>query len=104
NVEYPFLQHIYNFYDVEDKVTNVHLPDEGHDYGPSKRAAMYRFMAERLGLNLAAVQNSDRKIDESAITIEKAGPMHVFNETDALPARALHDAAAVERALRELQK
>src|SRR6185503_15337075 len=88
-VEYPFLQHLYNYYGVEEKVNNVHLPDEGHDYGPSKRAALYRFMAERLGLNLAAMQDANGKIDESRITIERAGPQHVFTESDPLPSRAL---------------
>jgi len=103
-VEYPFLQQIYNYYDAEDKVANVHLPDEGHDYGPSKRIAMCRFMAERLGLNLAAVLDAERKLDESRITVERAGPMHVFGDANPLPPRALRDAAAVQRALQDLQK
>jgi hypothetical protein len=64
---------------------------------------MYHFMAERFGLNLASIQDADGKIDESRITIEHAGPMHVFNEDFPLPARALRDAAAVEQALRKLQ-
>jgi len=103
-VEYPFLQKIYRYYGAEGNVVNVHLPTEGHDYGPSKRAAMYRFMAERLGLNLSAIQDADGKIDESQITIEHAGPMHVFNDDFPLPANALRNAAAVEHELRELQR
>ena len=103
-VEYPFLQKIYAYYAAEGNVMSVHLPAEGHDYGPSKRAAMYRFMAERFGLNLAAIQDADGKIDESQITIEHAGPMHVFDDNFPLPARALREAAAVEHALRELQR
>ena len=102
-VEYPFLQKIYAYYAAEGNVMSVHLPAEGHDYGPSKRAAMYRFMAERFGLNLAAIQDADGKIDESQITIEHAGPMHVFDDNFPLPARALREAAAVEHALRTLQ-
>lgn len=96
DVEYPFLRRIYGYYDAEANVANVHLPDEGHDYGPSKRAAMYRFVAERFGLNAAAV-------DESRITIERAGPLHVFDDAFPLPAHAL-PYAAVERTLRELQQ
>jgi dienelactone hydrolase len=103
-VEYPFLQRIYGFYGAETKVANVHFPEEGHDYGPSKRAAMYRFMAEQLGLDFATVQNAEGQIDESHATIEKSGPMHVFSEEAPLPAHALRDAAAVERALRVLQE
>jgi dienelactone hydrolase len=104
NVEYPFLQRVYAYYGAERKVANVHLPSEGHDYGPSKRAAMYRFMAQHLGLNLAAVQNGEGRINESSITIELSEPMHVFNKANPLPAHALHDAAAVERAFRALQQ
>jgi dienelactone hydrolase len=103
-IEYPFLQKIYAYYGAEQNVVNVHRPDEGHDYGPTKRDAMYRFLAERFGLNLAAVLDAGGKIDESKNTVEKSGPMHVFNEAIPLPARALKDAAAVETALHSLQK
>jgi dienelactone hydrolase len=103
-VEYLFLQKIYRYYDAESNVANVHLSSEGHDYGPSKRNAMYRFVAERFGLNLAAVQNADGKIDESKVAIERSGPMHVFNDTFPLPDQALRDTAAVEHALRNLQQ
>jgi len=103
-VEYPFLQRIYGYYGVEKDVANVHLADEGHDYGPSKRAAMYRFVAERFGLDLAPMRNVDGQIDESKVIIERAGPMHVFDEAFPVPDRALRDAAAVERTLRALQQ
>ncbi len=103
-VEYPFLQKIYAYYGVAGNVQNVHLPTEGHDYGPSKRAAMYRFMAERFRLNLAAIQDANGRIDESRITIEHAGPMHVFNDDFPLPANTLRSAAAVEQELRDLQR
>ena len=56
--EFPFLQKIYGYFGATANVANVHLADEGHDYGPSKRAAMYRFVADKLGLNLAAVQGA----------------------------------------------
>ena len=39
-----------------------------------------------------------------AVTIEKATAMHVFNAEYPIPSHALHDGAAVERALKELQK
>jgi hypothetical protein len=55
-IEYPFLQRIYALYVAEENVANLHLPHERHDYGPSKRAAMYRFVAERFGLNLSPMR------------------------------------------------
>ena len=63
---------MYKVYGALDQVENMHLPDEGHDYGPSKRDAMYRFMARHLRLNLAAVETPDGKIDESDTTLEPA--------------------------------
>ena len=37
DVEFPYIQHIYELYNQKGNVENVHLPDEGHDYGMSKR-------------------------------------------------------------------
>lgn len=102
-IEFPFLQKIYGYYGAEGNVANVHLPNEKHDYGPSKREAMYRFVAERFKLKLAAVEDASGKIDESKVTIEKPELMHVFNDAHPLPARALHSAEAVEESMRALQ-
>jgi dienelactone hydrolase len=103
-VEFPFLQKIYAYYDAQDDVANVHLPNEKHDYGPSKRNAMYHFVAQRFGLNLAAVEDANGKVDESKVAIEKPELMHVFNEAHPPPARALHSADSVEQSLQALQK
>ena len=62
-MEYPFIQRIYNFYDAKNQVRNVHLPDERHDFGPNKRQAVYAFFADVFGLD-------KRMIDESKVTIE----------------------------------
>ncbi|MEJ7739660.1 MAG: hypothetical protein WKF97_19720 [Chitinophagaceae bacterium] len=78
--EYPYLQRMYNFYGKQERVKNVHLPDEGHDYGLSKRVAMYSFMALHLGLNLGAVKNKEGNIDESTCTIEEEPAMYVFGK------------------------
>ncbi len=101
--EYPFLQKIYGYFGAAQNVRNVHLPLEAHDNGPSKRAAMYRFVAEHFGLNLNAVLGSHGEIDESKITIEPLDALRVFNETNLRPASAVGDAAAVEGSLRKLQ-
>ncbi len=103
SIEFPFLQKIYGYYGAAGSVANVHLPDEGHDYGPSKRAAVYRFFAQKLGLNLAAVTSADGKIDESRVTLEKAAQLRVFTAEFPIPAHALHDGAALAARLRSLQ-
>jgi dienelactone hydrolase len=102
-IEFPFLKKIYAYYGAPENVANVHLPSEGHDYGPSKREAMYRFVGEKLGLNLAAALTTDGHIDESHTTIEKAAALHVFTADFPIPPDALHDAAAIRRAITALQ-
>ncbi|MES2693568.1 MAG: acetylxylan esterase [Verrucomicrobiota bacterium] len=103
-IEYPFLQKIYGYYGAGALVTNVHLADEGHDYGPSKRAALYRFVAEKFGLSLAAVQAADGKIDESRVTTETPAQLRAFNAECPVPHNALHDIASLEKALQVLQQ
>jgi dienelactone hydrolase len=103
-IEFPFIRNIYGYYGAEKNTANVHLPTEGHDYGPSKREAVYRFVAEKFGLSLAPTLDAEGKIDESHVTIERYGPMHTFDDKFPLPANALKDIAAVERALRALQR
>ena len=61
----PFLQRIYGFYGRSDQVANVHLADEGHDYGPSKRQAMYAFLIKHLRLDASAYLLPDGRIDEA---------------------------------------
>jgi hypothetical protein len=103
-IEFPFLQKIYGYYGAGKDVTNVHLPEEGHDYGPSKRAALYRFLADKFGLRLAAVQDAAGNIDESKATIEKAAQMRAFDAEFPIPYDALHDVKAIQERLRGLQK
>ncbi|WP_244889487.1 alpha/beta hydrolase family protein [Segatella bryantii] len=63
-LEFPYLQRVYGFYGAQNKVENVHLPRERHDYGVNKRNANYEFFIKVFGL--------DRKMwDESKVTIVK---------------------------------
>jgi hypothetical protein len=88
--DFLYLQKMYSWYNSADKLENVHLKDEGHDFGINKRTAVYNFMAKYLGLNLKAIQDATGKIDESKITIEKEQALYVFGEKgEMLPARAI---------------
>lgn len=93
-VEFPYIQTIYGYYGVGDRVENVHLPTEGHDYGPSKRAAAYRFLANRLKLDLNRVLK-DGQIDETPNTLLDATALQVFNADHPRPARAVMGDEAV---------
>lgn len=99
--EYPYLQKIYALFNKSSLVKNVHLREEGHDYGFNKRTAMYRFMAEHLNLNIEAIQNKKGAIDESGTVVEDESLLHVFNEERRLPAHALKGIQAVKMALGE---
>jgi hypothetical protein len=39
--DFPYLKKMYGYYGAENMVENVHLPSEGHDFGPSKRFPLY---------------------------------------------------------------
>jgi hypothetical protein len=61
-LEYPYLQRIWNFYGASEKVENVHLPNERHDYGPSKRHANYDFFIRVFGLDRTMLDESKVEI------------------------------------------
>lgn len=88
NVEYPYVQNIYSYYGAKDKIENVHLATEGHDYGPNKRMAAYRFLAKYLKLDLNRVQK-DGQIDETPNTVLPASDLQVFTAEHPRPARAV---------------
>ncbi len=54
-IEFPYIMQVYALYDAENRLENVHLPLEMHDYGPSKRSAAYNFLGHHLGLDMGAI-------------------------------------------------
>lgn len=89
--EFPWLQKMYAYYGRQDQVANVHLPNEGHDYGISKRTALYEFVAKHFNLDLTKIKDKEGKIDESKVTIEAEKALYVFGDHgERLPANALH--------------
>jgi|GEM_PF-183320 5,10-methylenetetrahydrofolate reductase len=81
DIEFPYVQSVYELYGAADNVENVHFPDEGHDYGPSKRAAVYPFFANHLGLDAGMV-------DETAVQVEHRSSMRVFTAEHPRPDHA----------------
>lgn len=70
-VEFPFLQRTYEFYGAKDKVQNIHLPNERHDFGPNKRNAVYKFFIDAFKLDKS-------KLDEDKITIESENQLRFY--------------------------
>lgn len=82
-------------------MSNVHLSREGHDYGPTKRAYMYRFLSRQLGLDLSAVEDPRcyMGVDESVAVIEDSKEMRVFDEEHPRPDFALSTDVLISAAL-----
>lgn len=104
--DFPYLQKMYSWYSKKDDVQNVHLPNDKHDFGITKRIPLYEFMAKYLSLNIKAIQNDSGKIDETAITIEPEQAMYVFGDKgELLPAHAVKSFADLEKVFAaEIQK
>ncbi|WP_420152044.1 acetylxylan esterase [Siphonobacter sp.] len=96
--EFPFLQRTYGFYGPSKVIKNVHLSEEGHDYGINKRLALYQFLADQFKLDTKQVKNAAGQFDESKCTIEKYPAMYVFGEKgENLPANAVRSFEELEQ-------
>lgn len=96
--DFPYLQKMYSWYGKKENVTNVHLPEDKHDFGITKRMSVYEFMAKHLNINIKAIQDANGKIDESKITIEPEKSLFVFGDNgEKLPAHAIKGFENLER-------
>jgi hypothetical protein len=89
NVEFPYIRSVYQLYDAQNLVQNLHLPDEEHDYGLSKRTGAYKFLARHLKLSLDKVTTPDGSIDETFVTIEHRRDLLVFSTDNPRPTHAV---------------
>lgn len=90
-LEYPYLQRIYGFYNAQSKLSNVHLPNEKHDFGVNKRKAVYDFFINTFALNA-------NMLDESKATIEPEKSMYSFGDNgEKMSANAIREFKQVER-------
>ena len=88
-VEYPYIQEIYNLCDAAENFSHAHIPDEGHDYGFSKRLPMYSFFAKHFSLDIESILGVDSKPDESFVVVEEIQDMYVFGDEVPVPAHAV---------------
>lgn len=95
--DFPYLKKMYGYYGATDKIENVHLPEEGHDFGINKRKAVYDFMQRQLGLK-AFSRLANGQPDESGVVIEDEKLLYVFGDNgERLPANAIHGFAELEK-------
>ena len=84
----PFIKEVYRRSGHPERLHDLHLAHEGHDYGPSKRAALYPFLASALGLETLPE-------DPGAIVIEPPEALAAVDAAHPLPAGALRGRAAI---------
>jgi dienelactone hydrolase len=84
-VEFPFIQNIYRLWGAEDRVENLHLPEEAHDYGLSKRMGTFHFLKKHLGLSFDSLEVDGEYVDESDIAIEGEESLRVFTPDHPFP-------------------
>jgi uncharacterized protein len=94
SVEYPYIRKVYAAYHAEDRVSNAHFANEGHDYGYSKRAAVYKFFTPYLRLDDKSVATQDG-YNEDFVTILSKEELYVFDKNVARPANLLQGDDAV---------
>lgn len=91
-LEFPFIQRTYGFYGKTEQIENVHFESEGHDYGTSKRLALYPFMAKHLRLGIEKIKNKLGEIDESKSVVEPYSHLFVFGDHgEKLPKNAINN-------------
>jgi dienelactone hydrolase len=98
-VEFPYIQRVYELMGAKDMTENAHFPEEGHDYGPSKRKAMYAFVAKHFGLDLKPIQNDAGEIDESWFKPYESEQLLVFTDDAPRPDYAIKNSDEVIRKL-----
>jgi sugar phosphate isomerase/epimerase len=82
--EFPYLKKMYGYYGKQELVENVHLSEEGHDFGINKRTALYEYIGKHFRCDTG-------KIDESKVTIEPEQALYVFGDHgEKLPSNAIH--------------
>jgi hypothetical protein len=102
-LELPFIKRIYGFYHAETNVGNIHFPEEGHDYGISKRIAMYEFAARHFGLDADRVKDRQGRFDESKVTVEPEEMLYAFGQKgENLPQNAIHGKDELMKVLKQL--
>jgi len=99
DVEFPFIQRIYRLLGAESNVENAHFAAEGHDYGPSKRMAVYQFFARHLQLDAAKIQDEAGGFNESFVTVLGLTDLAALDGTHAPPPDVQDDCAEVVQLL-----
>ena len=100
-IEFPYLQAIYDLYGARNRVCNVHLKSDHHDYGVNKRRALYDFVAKEFCLSTKGLRSSDGTYAEERVVIEPAEAMYLFGVERKLPSHAVMGSSKLRKLLAE---
>ena len=96
--DFPYLQKIYSYYGKQENVTNVHLPNDKHDFGVNKRIALYKFLAKQFSLNIEETLSKEGILDDTAIVVELEKAFYVFGDNgEKLPVNAVKGFENIEQ-------
>ena len=82
DVEYPYIRNIYKLYGAEDNVEFAHFENEVHNYGPSKRQAVYKFFIKHGILDPVHLKMTDGKVDESFVKLLTTKELKVYPDKE----------------------
>ncbi len=97
NFGFPFIRNIYQIRKAASHSQNLHLENEKHDFGLSKRNAVYQFFAEHLNFKVTPE-------DLKQIVIETPEQMSVFNSTHPHPVTAARGDKEVTQAFEKMRQ
>ncbi len=96
--DFGYLQTIYGYYGKQADVANVHLPEDGHDFGYSKRKPVYEFLAQHFKLDTKGLRSEAGEYDESGCTVERREALYTFGTNgEKLPANAVRGYENLEK-------
>ena len=116
--ELPYLKKVYGLYNSANNVENVHIPDEQHDYGYTKREALYNFVTRVCEIDTKKFKDAQGRYNEKDVTIEPPDNLLVFGNgrvvkgyyillpvktRPMMPATDIHSADDLKKALLKLQ-
>ncbi len=100
--DFPYLQKMYGYYGKTELVENVHLPEDGHDFGYSKRKPVYDFIAKHFGLDTSGLKNAAGDYDESGCVIEEEKTLYAFGPNgELLPSNAIQGYENLEKLFKD---
>jgi len=97
-VELRYIRGVYALYGKRSNARNYHYPEQQHDFGPSKRGAVYAFFADEFGLDTSPIKNTSGLFQERDAVLEPREAMVVFTDTRPRPEGALNGTEAVRDA------